>query len=64
MPGIKSILMEATSTELVELRGKVMECAGLLGDAVGGERFARDAIEIMRLFFSIMVSNDFLLMIL
>ncbi len=57
MPGIKSILVEATSAELVELRGKAMECAGLIGDAVGMERFSRDAIEIMRLFFNLMVSD-------
>lgn len=61
MPGIKNILVEATSPELMELRGKAMECAGLIGDAVGVERFSRDAIEIMRVFFSLLVITDHLL---
>ena len=56
MPGIKNILVEATSAELVELRGKAMECAGLIGDAVGVEKFSRDAIDIMKVFFNLMVS--------
>lgn len=55
MPGIKSILIEATSAEFVELRGKAMECAGLIGEAVGEQKFAKDALEIMRLFVHAMV---------
>jgi hypothetical protein len=55
MPGIKSILTEATAPEFVELRGKAMECAGLIGEAVGSETFARDALDIMRIFVHAMV---------
>jgi hypothetical protein len=56
MPGIKSILIEATAPEFLELRGKAMECAGLIGEAVGVERFTADALEIMKLFAQVMVS--------
>jgi hypothetical protein len=58
MPGIKNILLEATSPELIELRGKAMECAGLIGDAVGVEKFSKDAIEIMKILFHLMNVDD------
>jgi hypothetical protein len=57
MPGIKNILVSAASPELVELRGKAMECAGLIGDAVGPEKFSADAIDIMKILFQLMVSD-------
>lgn len=57
MPGIKSILQEATAPEFLELRGKAMECAGLIGEAVGVECFASDALDIMRIFAQVMVRN-------
>ena len=47
MPGLKSILFSATSPDLVLLRGKAMECIGLIGEAVGSEIFASDAVEVM-----------------
>jgi hypothetical protein len=56
MPGIKSLLTEATAPELSELRGKAIECAGLIGEAVGAQTFARDALEIMRIFVHAMVN--------
>ncbi|KAJ1437419.1 armadillo-type protein [Ochromonadaceae sp. CCMP2298] len=50
MPGIKSVLREATAPDLSTLRGKAMECVGLLGEAVGVAVFGADAQEIMTLF--------------
>lgn len=48
MPGIKGILKSALGPNLVKLRGKAMECVGLIGDAVGVHAFAPDALEIMQ----------------
>lgn len=54
MPGLKTLLTElaniqtnniATST----LRGKAMECAGLIAESVGDEVFKPDAMEVMQL---------------
>jgi hypothetical protein len=56
MPGIISLLREATSSDLTTLRGKAMECAGLIGEAVGVQVFAADAMEIMQLFMTALVS--------
>jgi hypothetical protein len=47
MPGIKAILNSSTASDLIELRGKAMECAAFIGDAVGVDLFANDAYEIM-----------------
>ena len=57
MPGIVSLLREATSPDLTVLRGKAMECAGLIGEAVGVQVFAADAMEIMQLFMSALVRH-------
>lgn len=54
MPGVKDILLHATSKDLTLLRGKAMECAGLIGEAVGVSRFAIDAREIMHIFMRAM----------
>lgn len=56
MPGIISLLREATSPDLATLRGKAMECAGLVGEAVGVQVFAADALQIMQLFMNALVS--------
>ncbi len=56
IPGVKHILHMATTPELETLRGKAMECAGLIGDAVGAAVFAPDALEIMQIFIAVMVS--------
>ena len=56
MPGIKAILTSATSAEQAIVRGKAMECAGLLGEAVGVKVFAADALELMTLFARTIVS--------
>jgi hypothetical protein len=55
MPGIISLLREATSPDLATLRGKAMECAGLIGEAVGVQVFAQDAAQIMQLFMNALV---------
>ncbi len=60
MPGIISLLREATAPDLVVLRGKAMECAGLIGEAVGVQVFAVDAMEIMQLFMKALVSNFYM----
>merc|ERR1711871_348359 len=49
MPGIKQILHNASGEQFVELRGKAMQCVGLIGEAVGDEICAGDALEIMQL---------------
>ena len=48
MPGIKSILRTAKTSDKSVLRGKAMECAGLIGESVGAETFSVDALEIMQ----------------
>ena len=58
MPGIKAILKTATSSDKRALRGKAMECAGLIGDAVGTEIFSGDALEIMQLLIEAMGEDD------
>ena len=57
MPGIKQILTTAMSPEQALLRGKAMECVGLLGEAVGATVFAPDALEIMTLLATAMVNK-------
>ncbi len=54
-------MVAATAPDQAVLRGKAMECAGLVGEAVGVEVFARDAMEIMQLFIHAIVSPCFAL---
>ncbi|CAM9098384.1 unnamed protein product, partial [Ectocarpus fasciculatus] len=54
MPGIKSILRHATGEAQSMLRGKAMQCVGLIGDAVGEEMFLSDAVEIMEILIGAM----------
>ncbi len=49
MPLAKTLLQSATSQEARLLRGKAMECVGLMGSAVGPEKFAPDAIVALQL---------------
>ena len=58
MPGIKAILKTATSSDRRTLRGKAMECAGLVGEAVGSVIFSRDALEIMQLLIEAIGEDD------
>lgn len=55
MPGIKTILRHATGETQAMLRGKAMQCVGLIGDAVGEQMFLPDAVEIMEILISAMV---------
>ncbi len=62
MPGIKAVLLAATAPDQAVLRGKAMECTGLVGDAVGVEVFSRDAMDIMQLFIHAIVSTLLIIM--
>ena len=55
MPGVKAILAAATGPEQVLLRGKAIECAGIVGESVGKNIFASDALEIMNILLNAMV---------
>lgn len=43
--------------QYVALRGKAMECVGLIGEAVGDETFESDAIEVMDILLTAMVTT-------
>ena len=47
MPLLKDILQHATAKEYRVLRGKALECATLIGSAVGKEVFFNDSKDIM-----------------
>ncbi|VDN92315.1 unnamed protein product [Brugia pahangi] len=49
MPPLKYILQNSNVDELNTLRGKTIECISLIGLAVGKEKFAKDANEIMQM---------------
>ena len=55
MPGIKEIMLGATAVHMSDLRGKAMECVGLIGEAVSDDVFASDALEVMHILLSAMV---------
>lgn len=57
MPCMKYIMENANSSELRLLRGKTIECASLIGLAVGAERFTADASAIMDLLLRTQVDN-------
>eukprot|EP01098_Paradermamoeba_levis_P002004 TRINITY_DN1231_c0_g1_i1.p1 TRINITY_DN1231_c0_g1~~TRINITY_DN1231_c0_g1_i1.p1 ORF type:complete len:598 (-),score=208.41 TRINITY_DN1231_c0_g1_i1:166-1929(-) len=48
MPFLKTVLSHATDKSLKKMRGRAMECASLIGVAVGKDRFRNDAKEIMQ----------------
>ena len=58
MPGVKGIMRTAVAPHLSTLRGKAMECVGLVGEAVGDEIFAQDAQEVMEILLSAMGQSD------
>ena len=58
MPGVKDIMQTATAAHLSTLRGKAMECVGLVGEAVGDEVFAQDAQEVMEILLTAMGQCD------
>jgi HEAT repeat protein len=47
MPYLKDVLAKATTKEYRMMRGKAMECISLIGLAVGKEKFAPDAMQVM-----------------
>jgi len=53
IPGIKSILYSADSPDLAGLRGKAMECIGLICDSVSSDVFQQDAVEILKLLMTL-----------
>ena len=55
MPFLRGVMEAATAPHLVELRGKAMECVGLIGDAVRTEVFAPDALHVMHILLGAMV---------
>jgi hypothetical protein len=57
MPGIKTILRHATGEAQALLRGKAMQCVGLVGEAVGAELFLPDAVEIMEILMEAMAAS-------
>ena len=54
---MKYIMQNANSVELRLLRGKTIECASLIGLAVGAEKFTRDASDIMDLLLRTQIDN-------
>jgi len=58
MPCLKYMIGNANTAELRLLRGKTIECVSLIGLAVGGEKFAADASEVMELLLSSQVKGE------
>lgn len=58
MPGMKGIMMSNNSESNRLLRGKAMECVGLISEAVGLDIFANDAMEILQSLIQTMVSRS------
>jgi hypothetical protein len=59
MPGIKSILANSSADSLI--KGKAMECAGLLVEAVGSSIASVDALQILNFLIRVVVSGAHLL---
>jgi len=57
MPCMLYIMQNANAPELRLLRGKTIECASLIGLAVGGDKFIEDAAGIMDLLLRTQVDN-------
>ncbi len=57
MPCMIYIMQNANAQELRLLRGKTIECASLIGLAVGGDKFIEDAAGIMDLLLRTQVVN-------
>ena len=49
------VVLVDTGAQYVSLRGKAMECVGLIGEAVTDEVFQPDALEVMTILLSAMV---------
>lgn len=57
MPCMKFIMQNANAQELRLLRGKTIECASLIGLAVGADKFTQDASDIMDLLLRTQIDN-------
>ena len=57
MPCMKFIMQNANAPELRLLRGKTIECASLIGLAVGPDQFTKDASDIMDLLLRTQIDN-------
>lgn len=51
-------MREACAPHLGILRGRAMECVGIVGEAVGDDIFASDALEVMQLLLHAIVSRE------
>lgn len=51
-------MREAGAPHLGVLRGRAMECIGIIGEAVDEEIFAPDALEVMHLLLQAIVSDQ------
>merc|ERR1719225_1448209 len=58
MPNLKYMIGNATTPELRLLRGKTIECVSLIGLAVGAEKFAPDASEVMQLLLASQIKGE------
>ena len=58
MPFLKNVVAAATSDDLRLVRAKAIECASLVGLAVGKEKFAPDAHNVMEMMASTVVKGD------
>ena len=59
VPGIKNILCMPNVPTYNRLKGKAMECIGLIGEAVGETIFRNDAPDIMRILLLFVVGGTF-----
>ena len=57
MPSAKGIIKSATAAEYQELRGKTMDCVGLIGIAVGKEKFLPDAKEVLEMMLTVQATS-------
>ena len=48
MPGILGILASTSGSDQQRLRGKAMQCVGIIGTAVGVETFRNDAMTVLQ----------------
>ena len=58
MPAAKGIIKSATAAEYQELRGKTMDCVGLIGIAVGKEKFLPDAKEVLEMMLTVQATSN------
>jgi len=58
MPCLKYMIANANTPDHRMLRGKTIECVSLIGLAVGAEKFAADASEVMELLLSSQVKGE------